>query len=248
MNARQRDQLSAYAAEATGISEDWEIVRWINRVTTFLATAMGADEADLFRSLDADFEFSELALKLGHIEGLMARDEEETTIADSNSSNLKRGDTIPIAVNSREVFVVHGHDGESKESVARFLEKLGLIAIILHEQPNEGRTLIEKFETQSKGVAFAVVLLTPDDLGRVADSPGDLRPRARQNVILELGYFMGRLSRTRVCALYKGGVELPSDFQGVVYIELDSAGAWRAKLAQELVQAKITISLEGLIR
>jgi predicted nucleotide-binding protein len=150
-------------------------------------------------------------------------------------------------LDTREVFVVHGHDGEAKESVARFLEKLGLVPIILHEQPSQGRTVIEKFEISSKNVAFAVVLLTPDDVGGTTDEATDLRPRARQNVILELGYFMGRLGRTRVCALYKGGVELPSDFQGVVYIEFDPAGAWRTKLAQELLGAKITIKLEGLI-
>jgi len=155
--------------------------------------------------------------------------------------------TEQIVSGTREVFVVHGHDGEAKESVARFLEKLGLDVIILHEQPNQGRTIIEKFEISSKNVAFAVVLLTPDDLGYGVDKPEKLEPRARQNVILELGYFLGRLGRTRVCALYKGGVELPSDFQGVVYIELDPAGAWRTKLAQELLGAKITIKLEGLL-
>jgi predicted nucleotide-binding protein len=247
MNDWQRAQLLLYATEAKTISEELQIERWIYRVTTFLAEAMGADEADRFRGIHAYSPFSELALRLGHIEGLIAKGEDEPTTAAANSSNPQGAEPEPIAFNTREVFVVHGHDGEAKESVARFLEKLGLTAVILHEQASEGRTLIEKFETRSKGVAFAVVLLTPDDLGRAADGPPDLHPRARQNVILELGYFMGRLSRTRVCALYKGGVELPSDFQGVVYLELDSAGAWKAKLAQELVQAKITINLEGLI-
>lgn len=186
-------------------------------------------------------------MKLGHIEGLIAKGQDESTSSTPSSPDQQGPELEPSAFNTREVFVVHGHDGEAKESVARFLEKLGLTAVILHEQASEGRTLIEKFETRSKGVAFAVVLLTPDDLGRAADSAPDLRPRARQNVILELGYFMGRLGRTRVCALYKGGIEQPSDFQGVVYIELDSAGAWKTKLAQELVQAKITINLEALI-
>jgi predicted nucleotide-binding protein len=247
MNDRQRVQLAAYAAEADRISEDWQIKRWISRATTFLAEAMGADEADRFRSLDAHSIYSELALKLGHLEGLMAKGEDEPTTAALNSSDRQGAGPEPIPFNTREVFVVHGHDGEAKESVARFLEKLGLTAVILHEQANEGRTLIEKFETRSRGVAFAVILLTPDDLGRAADGPPDLHPRARQNVILELGYFMGRLGRTRVCALYKGEVDLPSDFQGIVYIEFDHAGAWKAKLAQELVGAKLTIKLEGLI-
>lgn len=247
MNDRQRTQLAAYSAEADKISEDWQIERWISRVTTFLAAAMGEDEAVRFRRIDGYSPHSNFALKLGHIEGLIAQGEEPPTIEGPGASNQSSAALEAIVSGTREVFVVHGHDGEAKESVARFLEKLELDPIILHEQPNQGRTVIEKFETSSKNVAFAVVLLTPDDMGGAANEAMDLHPRARQNVILELGYFMGRLGRTRVCALYKGGVELPSDFQGVVYIEFDQAGAWRMKLAQEFVEAKLTIKVEGLI-
>ena len=114
---------------------------------------------------------------------------------------------------SRKIFLVHGHDQAVTSIVARFLEKLKLEAVILHEQPNEGQTIIEKFERHAD-VGFAVVLLTPDDMGGIA--PGsNLQPRARQNVILELGYFIGKLGRPRVCALYVTGVELPSDLHGV---------------------------------
>jgi len=248
MNDRQRAQLAAYATEADRFSENWQISRWISRVGAFLDEAMGPDESALFRLLDAQDIFDELALKLGHIEGLVAKGHDEPTSAAPSSLDQDGLELEPSAFNTREVFVVHGHDGEAKESVSRFLGKLGLHPIILHEQANQGRTLIEKFETSSRNVAFAVVLLTPDDVGGPASlAESGLHPRARQNVILELGYFMGRLGRTRVCALYKGGIELPSDFQGVVYQELDPAGAWKAKLAQELVQAKITINLEGLI-
>ncbi len=247
MNDRQRAQLATYAKEASDISADWQIRRWISRVTTFFIEAIGLDETDRFRNLISSDEYDELALKLGYVEGLLAKGEDQPVPETSETSNQGGLGTEQIVSGTREVFVVHGHDGEAKESVARFLEKLGLDVIILHEQPNQGRTIIEKFEISSKNVAFAVVLLTPDDLGYGVDKPEKLEPRARQNVILELGYFLGRLGRTRVCALYKGGVELPSDFQGVVYIELDPAGAWRTKLAQELLGAKITIKLEGLL-
>src|SRR5882724_3248104 len=120
----------------------------------------------------------------------------------------------------KRVFVVHGRDNETKESTARFLERLELEPIILHEQPSSGRTVIEKFEVYSD-VGFAVVLLTPDDVGRLATEP-KLKGRARQNVILELGYFLGSLSRRRVVALYKKGVEMPSDYKGVIYVEIDA--------------------------
>jgi hypothetical protein len=133
---------------------------------------------------------------------------------------------------SKRVFIVHGHDGESREMVARFLTKLGLEPVILHEQPNMGRTIIEKVEA-NKDVGFAVILLTPDDLGRSLKQ-ADLEPRARQNVLLELGYFMAALGRPNVCALRRGHVEIPSDFFGVVWTDFDEAGGWRQALAREL--------------
>ena len=125
---------------------------------------------------------------------------------------------------SNIVFVIHGHDGDARESVARFLENLGLQPIIPHEQANKGRTIIEKFENHAD-VAFAVVLLTPDDEGERKDDKSDLKPRARQNVILEPGFFLGRLGRTHVCLLVKGDMETPSDYDGVVYTKPDDAGA-----------------------
>ena len=146
---------------------------------------------------------------------------------------------------SMHVFIVHGHDVAAKESTARFIEKIGLNPIVLHEQPNAGRTIVEKFENYSN-VGFAVALLTPDDIGSVKGNAKDLKYRARQNVILELGYFMGKLGRGRVCALYKEGVEIPSDYQGVLYIPMDSAGAWKMQLAKEIKNAGIEVDLNKL--
>lgn len=146
----------------------------------------------------------------------------------------------------RDVFIVHGRDEAAKEKVARFIEKLGLTAIILHEQPNAGRTIIEKFEDYSN-VSFAVVLLTPDDMGALKDELNGASPRARQNVIFELGYFIGKLGRNRTCALYKEDVEIPSDYQGVLWIPLDPAGAWKLKLAREIKNSGINVNLSGVV-
>ena len=139
---------------------------------------------------------------------------------------------------ARKVFVVHGHDDSARESVARFLEKLEFEPIILHEQANQGRTIIEKVEAHSD-VGFAVVLLTPDDEGNAKGQKS--QPRARQNVILELGYFIGRLGRSRVMALKQGDLEIPSDFHGVVYESFASGGSWRAALGRELQAAGFEI-------
>lgn len=144
---------------------------------------------------------------------------------------------------SRRVFVVHGHDDGSREMVARFLEKVGFDAVILHEQANGGRTVIEKVEAHGD-VGFAVVLLTPDDEGCVKG--GTPEPRARQNVILELGYFIGRLGRGKVCALKRGALEIPSDYAGVVYESLD--GDWKQALGRELQEAGHEIDWNKVMR
>jgi predicted nucleotide-binding protein len=131
-----------------------------------------------------------------------------------------------------EVFIVHGQDTAAKVELARFIEHAGLKAIILHEQANAGRTINEKFEDHGGSAGFAVVLLTPDDVG--GRDAGNLKPRARQNVIGEMFWFAGKLGRKRVCALKKGDLEIPSDFAGVVYTEMDERGAWKQELLREL--------------
>lgn len=150
----------------------------------------------------------------------------------SLNSNAQAGD----------IFLVHGQNDQAKETVARYLEKLGLKVVVLHEQPNLGRTIIEKFQDYAS-VRYAVVLLTADDVGASTKSASDLKPRARQNVILELGFFMGKLGRHRTCAMLEAGVEIPSDYSGIVYISLDASGAWRLLLGKELRAAGLDVDL-----
>jgi predicted nucleotide-binding protein with TIR-like domain len=139
------------------------------------------------------------------------------------------------AVSSNEVFIVHGRDSAAKSELALFIERAGLKPIILHEQPNAGRTIIEKFEDHGGSAGFAVILLTPDDVG--GPTADKLQPRARQNVIGEMFWFAGKLGRKRVCALKKGDLEISSDFAGVAYTEMDDRGAWKAELLKELTAA-----------
>ena len=148
---------------------------------------------------------------------------------------------------SNRVFVVHGHDEAAKQTVARFLEGLELEPVILQEQPSQGRTIIEKFEDYAGEVSFAVVLGTPDDVGGLANEPDKQQPRMRQNVLLELGYFAGKIGRKRVCALLKGEVERPSDYDGVIYITLDDFGGWRMELAKELKAAGLPVDMNRLL-
>jgi Predicted nucleotide-binding protein containing TIR-like domain len=156
----------------------------------------------------------------------------------------------PIA-DPKKVFVVHGHANDMKEAAARTIEKLGLEAVILHEQPSGGKTLIEKFEINAD-VGFAVVLLSGDDMayqGTIPAGEAKSRPRARQNVLLELGYFIGSLGRNKVFTLLKevAEFEFPSDYYGVIYEPYDSAGHWKFRLAQELASAGFTVDDGALI-
>ncbi len=150
----------------------------------------------------------------------------------------------PTARAGKDVFIVHGHDELLKTDVARTVEKLQLNAIILHEKANEGKTLIEKFEAHSD-VGFAIVLLTPDDMGGPVGKT-EQQPRARQNVILEHGYFLGKLGRKNVCAIYSEGVELPSDLSGLLYVKYDKEGMWKYSVGREMQAAGISVNLNLL--
>lgn len=146
-------------------------------------------------------------------------------------------------VKTDKVFIVHGHNNEMKLAVARTIEQLGLQPIILHEQPNKGRTIIEKFESLSENVSFAIVLLSSDD------TMSDGKHRARQNVIFELGYFIAKLGRENVVALYDTSteVEIPSDITGVLYEPYDKPdGAWRFEVVQELKAANYDVDANTL--
>lgn len=139
------------------------------------------------------------------------------------------------------IFVVHGHDRAVLHEAVRVLERAtAREVIVLHEQANAGRTILEKFENHAALTSFAVVLLTGDDEGGIRRS-ASMRVRSRQNVIFELGFFFGKLGRRRVAVLLEGDIEKPSDLNGLVYIELDSTGAWKYTLARELEAADISV-------
>ena len=121
----------------------------------------------------------------------------------------------------------------------------GFEPIILHERPNKGRALITKFREEAAGAGFAGVLMTPDEVK--AEAAAELKPRARQNVVFELGFFIGKLGPEQVAALVEGDIEIPSDFDGVVYIALDQAD-WQTKLGMELQEAGYQFNWNKVMR
>ena len=157
---------------------------------------------------------------------------------------LGRSEVVSMDGPMNKIFVVHGPETGPRESVQLLLTHLQLDPIVLEDQANKGRTLIEKFEAHAD-VQYAVVILTPDDSCAGPDGKRTLRPR--QNVILELGYLMGYLGRDRVAALVVGISERPSDVDGLAYIPFDAAGGWKTKLANELREAGFPVDF-NLIR
>lgn len=151
----------------------------------------------------------------------------------------------------RDIFLVHGHDKEQLFTIERLVRRLtGIDPIILNDQVSQGQTLIEKFESNANPAAYAIVLMTPDDVGRAKKTPERrdkdtgidlaLDKRARENVVFELGYFYGKLGRKNVCVL-DYGISQPGDIKGVVYIPNDQE--LQLKLAGELKAAGFTISV-----
>lgn len=178
-------------------------------------------------------KFNSIELLKSVLESLEELFEENESMENNIDVEHAAGTSDINGINSenKKIFIVHGHNNEPKESIARFIEKIGLEPIILHEQPNGGQTIIEKFENNAN-VSFAIVVFTPDDIGGLSEE--QLNPRARQNVVLELGYFIGALGRNNVCAISVGKIEVPSDIHGILWIEFDDRGAWKYDIIKEL--------------
>lgn len=162
---------------------------------------------------------------------------------DTDGLGLKK--EMKIQTSSNKVFIVHGRDTLLRTQVENVLRALGLEPIILQEQANIGKTIIEKIEKYTD-VGFGIVLYTPCDEGRLRSEEEELKPRARQNVVLEHGYLMGKLGRERVCCLVSDDVEFPSDIQGVVYTSAKNVGQWKYDLAKELKVAGFDIDMNKL--
>lgn len=177
----------------------------------------------------------QLAIDLGKIE-------------DPTKSQEESAMTQGVAQQKQKVFIVHGHDNAAKQEMARTLENAGFEAIILHEQADTGLTIIEKIERYTD-VNYAVVLYTECDLGRSKKDPVENeKNRARQNVVFEHGYLIGKLGRDHVSALVKGDVETPGDISGVVYTKMDEDGAWKMALARNMKAVGLNVDMNRFCR
>jgi len=231
-NLRQKVAMclkSTFGAESNEVSRVYNIVTGEKRYK-----ATKAQKEDLLWRAIENLK-TEIEASIDYI----AMDTHQKRPAEASSSAASLIDTDAV-------FVIHGASDGAKNEVARFIEKLDLRVVILHEEANRGLTILEKFESHAIRSNFAVALLTGDDQFAPKASAAPALLRARQNVVFELGFFFGSLGRSRTAVLYERGVELPSDVHGLVYIELDKSGAWKLLLAKEFRAAGLRFNNDRL--
>lgn len=248
-----REQAASPEVQRDGAEHD----AWKAKVDAVIAASLGQESATLksFRDLryhvgvwtgapgekeeDARYFASQVARAGGLIDAAIY----ELDLRSPADSAPPVGPRPPVDSPGAPIFVVHGRDDARKHELLRLLDRTtDRDPIVLHEQPNRGATILEKFERHAQAAGFAVVLLTADDEGRLHSDTAPPRARGRQNVVLELGVFLGLLGRSRVAVLVDHEVERPSDLDGLVYIPLDPSGAWKLSLVKELEAAGIGVN------
>ena len=158
------------------------------------------------------------------------------------SSPLAGANGAPTRENTK-IFIVHGHDREARDQLELVLMRLGLQPFILQNNDGGSKTIIEALEQNIyRDSAFGIILMTPDDFGHPKNKEEDRQPRARQNVILEMGMIMAALGRNKMAILKKGALEMPSDADGIIRLEFNERVQEQVpKLVQRLEAAGIKI-------
>ena len=217
-------------------SSNPDFIAWNNSLIRFLEKTYGEKSTTTLNFKDRTYSLSfftfetpeksfieaykrDMTITTKELERLLEESLEDGTTKEENKQNIS----------SKKVFIVHGRNEMKKYELSGFLYEHGLEPIILHEQVNNGQTIIEKIEKNSD-VACAIILLTPDDEGKLKNSDSPLKTRARQNVIFEAGFFMGKLGRNRTIML-SGVEEKMSDIDGIVYIDINN---YKSSLLKEL--------------
>lgn len=193
---------------------------------------------NIFGSPDCLADYKKgIRMRTQNLESVLERIDLIPTTINGDSSRVHTNTTTASTVSNKNVFVVYGHDNAMKLEIVSFLSvELNLNPISLDLQPSGGKTIIEKFEKYAAEVGYAVVLMSPDD---DADVDGQIFKRARQNVILELGYFIAKLGRSNLCIIQKGEVEIPSDIAGILHVKF--ASNWKHELLKELKNAGVSV-------
>ncbi|MBR5940795.1 MAG: nucleotide-binding protein [Neisseriaceae bacterium] len=247
---QQADKL--LAQEVTNSLPEFKV--WRLNVQRFLEHKFGKDSTETqffnhkiyFSSIFSETEDKEISIcKKGITETKLILETYLEEMEESQNSLNENKDNRNIDLT--KVFIVHGHNDAIKEKVARLVEKQGLEAIILGEQTGGSKTIIERLEyhINEQGIGAAICLFTADDTGK-ANKEEDYKSRARQNVVFETGWCIGKLGRERIVVIAENTendkIELPSDMQGVVYINKN----WEVDMLKELRNMGFKIDLNKI--
>lgn len=209
------------------------------------------DNSGVFSSTWNEFEIIDIEMVVGEFSGKLAKFKRLVTdvlksLVMETKDNIEPDIETKKVSSQQNIFIVHGHNEGIKNQVARFIEQIDFNPIILHEQASSGKTIIEKIEAYSN-VAFGIVLYTACDEGREVNSDAILTKRARQNVVFEHGYLIGKIGRNNVCALVERDIEIPNDISGVVYVQIDKAEAWKLSLVKEMKNSGLKIDMNLML-
>mgnify|MGYP002385129716 FL=1 len=221
----------------------------LNRMVSFYFLYLNGIPGSILMLIDQNEdrkkpEFKKLFRTIEEISNFFAIESDRISESKIKFIELPVNENTGVVKLMRKAFIVHGHDETTQLKTARFLEKLGFEAIILHEQANSGKTIIEKLE-HFTDVGFGIVLYSPDDVGESIAKKDQLRSRARQNVVFEHGLLIGKLGRKKVFPLVKDkNVELPGDISGMVYL---SDASWELQLAKEIRELGYEIDMNKVV-
>ena len=223
----------------------------LNRMVSFYFLYLNGIPGSILMLIDQNEdrkkpEFKKLFRTIEEISNFFAIESDRISESKIKFIELPVNENTGVVKLMRKAFIVHGHDETAKVKAARFIEKLGFKPIILHEQASSGKTIIEKIEEYSN-VGFGIVLYTPCDIGGKNAEKPNLKLRARQNVVFEHGYLIGKIGRSNVCALVKGEIETPNDISGVVYVPMDDSDAWHLLIARELKKSGYDVDMNKVI-
>ena len=203
----------------------YEIGETLNSLRSLTIDLVEPEKKEIFSQMISVIKIRKDAqYTVAKYQGIMACDQIISILENlhNNKSNKAASNTVTrVLPDSKRIFIVHGHDMENALRLqARLQDRYDCEPVILSEEPSKGRSIIEKFESEAANCSYAFILFTPDDFVK---KNNEEYMQARPNVILELGWFYGRLGRDRVCILFRKGTSIPSDLGGIGRIEFTAS-------------------------
>ena len=163
-----------------------------------------------------------------------------------NNVVLIVNDSKTTQMENKNVFIVYGRDENLLNEVKLLVTQLGLKPILISNEPDKGRSIFGKIKDSVNKCCYSIVLWTPDDVGSLATETEKIQFRARENVLIELGYVVAKLGEENVTIIKKGNPNIPTDIQGLALI-LREESEWKNHLYKNLKEVFKDISSDDIL-